>query len=261
MDQIPPASRALFASGMMAIGIDGLCYGDFASVWQGTPAWIPAPTHAPLAYAAATLMLLGAIGLLIERTAAMSARILFFYLALWVVVLRIPAILTSPQIEVNWQGLSEILVMLAGSWVLFAGLTAPHDGSSSSFASGKRGAQLAQILFGLALLPLGLAHFAYLKNTASLVPSWLPYHTAWAYLTGAAQIAAGFGVLLSIVPRLAAMLDAALLSAFTFLVWIPMIVAKPTAKDLWSEFTVSWAITAGAWVVAASIGHRARKKN
>ena len=61
-----------------------------------------------------------------------------------------------------------------------------------------RGSHRATGIFGLALIPLGLAHFVYLNLTAPLVPAWLPYHTGWAYLTGAAQIAAGFGVLLGI---------------------------------------------------------------
>jgi uncharacterized membrane protein len=253
MNRIPPTSRALFASGMIAVGIVGLHYGDFASIWQGTPAWIPATTHTPIAYAAAVLMLLAGIGLLLERTAAISARALFFYLLLWVLLLRVPSVLTTPQIEVNWQGLSEIVTILTGCWILFATLTTSRDGSWSSFATGKRGIRCAQFLFGLALIPFGLSHFAYLAHTAELVPAWLPYHTAWAYLTGTAQLAAGVAVLLSIVPRLAAMLQAALLTIFTFLVWVPMIVATPTVKDLWTEITVSWAISAAAWVVAASI--------
>ncbi len=261
MDKTPPSSRALFASGMIGIAIVGFCYGDFSSVWQGTPGWIPKATHTPLAYVFATIMLFGGLGLLIERTAAIAARLLFYYLAVWVVVLRIPAILTSPQIEVNWQGLSEILVMLAGGWVLFAASIESRDGSPLSFTTGNRGTRLAQLLFGFALLPLGIAHFAYLQNTAPLVPSWLPDHNAWAYFTGAAQVAAGVGVLISVLPRLAAILDAVLLSLFTFLVWIPMLVDKPTAYPLWSEFTTSWAITAGAWVVAASFRKTASKKD
>lgn len=254
MDRIPPASRPLFASGMIAIGVVGLCYGDFASVWQGTPAWIPVSAHTPVAYAAAVLMLLGGIGLLFERSAGVAARALFFYLLLWVLLLRTPAVLTTPQIEVNWQGLSEIVTILAGCWVLFAALTASRHGSWSAFATGKRGIRGAQLLFGVALIPFGLSHFAYLAHTAELVPAWLPYHTAWARLTGAAQLAAGVAVLLSIVPRLAAMLQAALLTAFTILVWVPMIIATPGVKDLWTEITVSWAISAAAWVVAASFG-------
>lgn len=62
-----------------------------------------------------------------------------------------------------------------------------------------------------------------------------------------------FGVYL----RLAATLEAAMLTAFTGLVWIPLILAAPTSRPTWSEFTAWWAISAGAWVVAASF----RKEN
>jgi uncharacterized membrane protein len=260
MDRIRPVSRALFASGMIGIAIVGFVYGDFASMWQGTPKWIPLSTHVPVAYAASVLMLTAGIGLLVERSAPVAARILFFYLALWALMLRVPIVLTTPQIEVNWEGLSEGAVMLAGAWVLFAGLAESRSGSESSVITGKRGTRFAQILFGLAMLPLGLSHFAYLQHTAELVPSYLPYHTAWAYLTGVAHLAAGFGVLLSIVPRLAARLEATMLTAFTILVWIPMIVAAPREQGLWSEITVSWAISAAAWVVAASLSNRVTAK-
>jgi uncharacterized membrane protein len=261
MGRISATSRALFASGMIAIAIVGFCYGDFSSMWQGTPKWIPVSTHVPIAYAASMLMLLGGIGLLFEQSAAMASRVLFFYLVLWALVLRVPIVLTSPQIEVNWEGLSEGLVMLAGAWVLFASLNVSRDESSLGFATGTRGVRIAQLVFGFALVPFGLSHFAYLAHTAELVPAWLPYHTAWAYLTGAAHLAAGLGVLFSVAPRLAAKLEAAMLTAFTFVVWIPMIVAAPTEQGLWSEITTSWAISAGAWVVAASIANRAAKKN
>lgn len=125
-------------------------------------------------------------------------------------------------------------------------------GGWALFAADKRPLRIAQVVFGLALIPLGLAHFVYLNLTAPLVPVWLPYHDGWAYFTGAAQIAAGFGVLLGIYPKLAAAMEAAMLTAFTGLVWIPAILAAPTSRPTWSEFTISWAVSAGAWAVAAS---------
>ncbi len=256
MNNTPFAPRAVFASGMIGLGITGLYYGDFASVWQGTPKWIPA--HTQLAYAATALMLLGGIGLLFTRSAPIAARALFFYLLLWALLLRVPAVVTTPQVEVNWEGLSEILTMLSGGWVLFAALNTSRDGSWMSFATGERGIHSAQILFGLAMIPFGLSHFAYLAHTAELVPAWLPFHNGWAYLTGAAHLAAGLGVLFMILPRLAATLEATMLSAFTILVWVPMLIATPAEKGLWTEFTASWAISAGAWVVASSFAKRPR---
>jgi hypothetical protein len=66
-------------------------------------------------------------------------------------------------------------------------------------------------------------------------------------------------VLLTILPRLAATLEATMLTSFTILVWIPMLIATPGEKGLWTEFTASWAISAGAWVIASSFRSRAEK--
>jgi uncharacterized membrane protein len=222
---------------MIGLGVFGLLNGDFAEIWQFVPASVPG--RQALAYASAALMLVCGVGLLSKRTEALAARVLFPYLALLVLVLKTPAVVKHPLVEVAWQAMSEIVVVFTGGWVLVA--------------ADKRALRVAQLVFGLALIPLGLAHFVYLDLTAPLVPAWLPYHTGWAYLTGAAQIAAGFGVVLGIFPQLAATMEAAMLSAFTALVWIPAILAAPTSRPTWSEFTISWAVSAGAWVVAASI--------
>ena len=230
------AAQIAFATGMLGLGIFGLINGDFAEIWQFVPASVPG--RQALAYASAALMLVCGFGLLSKRTEALAARVLFPYLALLVLLLKLPVVVKHPLVEVAWQAMSEILVVFTGGWVLFA--------------ADKRRLRIAQLVFGFALIPLGLAHFFYLNMTAPLVPAWLPYHTGWAYFTGAAQIAAGLGVLLGIVPQLAAALEAAMLTSFTALVWIPAILAAPTSLPVWSEFTISWAVSAGAWVVAAS---------
>jgi uncharacterized membrane protein len=240
----------LFAVGMIGLGILALVYGDFALVWQPVAAWVPGRTG--LAYASGFVMLLGGVGLLFRATAAFFARILFPYLIVWL-LLKVPALVVAPQIEAVWLGFGELAVLLAGGWVLFARLARLREGSALTFATGDNGIRMARILFAVSLIPIGLSHLVYVKQTADLVPAWLPFRTGWAYLTGLAQIACGIGVLFSMYPRVAATTEAGMLSLFTFLVWGPAILAAPMTRLPWTAFFISWAITAGAWLVANNI--------
>jgi uncharacterized membrane protein len=228
-------ARIAFATGMISLGIVGLVFGDFAQVWSSVPAWVPG--RQALAYASAVLLLACGLGLLVKRTEAMASRVLLSYWMFVVLFVSLPIVVRHPLNEIAWQEIAHFTMLVTASWMLFT--------------TDARRLHIARLLFGLALIPVGLAHFVYLELTAPLVPAWLPYHTFWAYFTGAAQLAAAIGVLLGMYAQLAAFLEAVLLAAFTFLVWPPMMLAAPTKAGLWSEFTISWALCAAAWVVAA----------
>jgi uncharacterized membrane protein YphA (DoxX/SURF4 family) len=152
-----------------------------------------------------------------------------------------------------WLGVGEIAVLMAGGWTLFARLAELGDGSPVAFLSGDRGVWLAKMLFAVAIIPIGLSHIIYVKQTADFVPGWLPYREGWAYLTGAGQIASGLGVLFSILPRVAAWAETIQISLYTLLVWGPKIISAPKTRLPWTAFFISWAIGAGAWVVAQNI--------
>jgi uncharacterized membrane protein len=240
----------LFAVGMIGLGILSLVYGDFALVWQPVAPWIPGRTV--LAYGSGLIMLLGGVGLLLRSRVTWSVRILFPYLIIWL-LLKVPALLVAPQMEAVWLGFGEIAVLMTGGWVLFATLAGLREGSPLTFATGANGIRLAGMLFAVSLIPIGLSHLVYVKQTVELVPAWLPYRVGWAYLTGAGQIACGLGVLFSILPRVAAWAEAGMISVFTLLVWGPAIVAAPKTRLPWTAFFISWAIASAAWVVAQNI--------
>lgn len=240
----------LFAVGLIGLGILTLMYHDFALVWQPVAPWIPGRTA--LAYASGLILLLGGVGLLFNATVAWSVRILFPYLIVWL-FLKVPAVVIVPGMEAVWLGLGEIAVLLCGGWILFARLAALPEGSPLAFATGEKSVHVAKMLFGISLLPIGLSHIVYVKQTADLVPAWLPYREGWAYLTGAGQMACGLGVLLGIFPRVAAGTEAGMISIFTLLVWAPAIAAAPTQRLPWTAFFISWVIASAAWVVAQNI--------
>jgi uncharacterized membrane protein len=235
---------------MVVVGIAILVKGDFVAVWEPPDA---VPARELLAYLCAFISIACGLGLLWPRSAALAARVLLAsLLVLGLLLFKAPAFARAPAQAVSWESCAETLGILAGAWVLYAWLAGPWDRRRLGFATAERGVRIARAFYGLSMIVFGVAHFAYLDYTASLVPRWLPWHVAWASFTGAAYIVAGVAILIGLYARVAAALSAVQMGIFTALVWLPAVAARPTDASVWSETIVSWTLTAAGWVVADS---------
>jgi uncharacterized membrane protein len=250
-EQQPAVS--LFSIGMIGLGALSVIYRDFAFSWQPVPAFHPG--RDVLAVVCGLFMIALSIGLLFRATAAIAARALLpFLLAWW--CLKIPAVVVAPGIEGVWIGFGEIGMLVAGGWVLFARLSGLEG---FRHITGAKGIRIAQIIFGLAVLPVGLSHMLYLAITVSLIPSWMPFRAGLAYLTGVGQIVCGLAILFSIFPRAAALVETGMLALFAFLVWGPdswiaatpkMAGTPPGARFALTAFFITWVIGASALLIA-----------
>jgi len=247
--RVASAGHAVFAATMIGLGILAFITGKFPPTWSGVPKGMPA--REVLAYLCAAVSLAAGIGLLLRRTAALASRVLLTYLLLWLLLFRASHIFFSPGELDTWWSCGDTLVMTAAAWVLYVWFAGDRDRPRLGLATGDEGLRIARVLFGVGLIPFGVAHFTNLADTASLVPGWLPGHVAWAAFTGCAFLAAGVAVLIGVCARLAAALTALQIGLFTLLVWVPTVLSGPNAFQ-WNEFVDSWALTAGAWVVADS---------
>jgi uncharacterized membrane protein len=248
--RIAGAGRLVFAATLVALGIWGLATGHFGAIWQPVPK--SAPAREVLAYVCAGVALASGAGLLWRRTATWAARLLLVFLLVWMAWIKGRAIVLEPTVAASWESLAESVVVVAAAWVLYAEFAGKWDRRRLGFATGDKGLRIARTLYGLAMIVFGVAHLAYIKLTASLVPGWLPSHVAWVYLTAATYIAAGAAIVTGVFARLAAALSVLQMGLFTLLVWAPPLAAGSKDPSVWSEGVVSWALTAAGWVVADS---------
>lgn len=249
-------ARYLFAIASASMAIWSARYGHFA--WHAVPAsmagrdiWV---------YGPALIVAAASIGLCFSRTALQSVLAIGAYLAISAGI-SVPQIVARPLGIDAWYPFCEALTSLVGAWVLYALLRRQSQAPETPMES-SGSVRAAQAVFGLTCVFYGVSHFLYADYTASLVPTWLPDHFAFAYFTGLGHVAAGVAIIVGMMAGLAATLEALMMSLFGLLVWVPSFFAQPRPlwaqppEHQWSELVVTLMVAAAAWIVAISLGNR-----
>jgi len=227
------ASHIAFALTFIGIGGIGFASGTFAPIWQPVPETVP--TRELLAYLTSIIALACGIFLLVKRTQAVAALILFVFLAVWALAFKAPFVVKAPLVEGSYQSIGENLVLIAAAWVLYT----------------RSRTRIAYVLYGLALIAFGLSHFFYLELTTPLVPAWLGVPILWAYATGSIYTVCGVAMVLGLAARLASLAAAANITLITLLVWVPIVAAGGLTAMHWQETVVSCALMVSSWVLAS----------
>ncbi len=248
--RIASLGHLVFAILLIAFGLVGFIEGKFAPIWA--PVAQTTPGRELLIYVCAFVALAGGVGLLLKAAAPIAARGLFVYLALWMLLFKVPFIIRAPFEEVSYQSNGENAVWVAAACVLAVRFASDTEKQRFGFALGDIGLRGARVLYGLALIAFGFSHFFYANMTTPLVPAYLPFHDAWASITGGAYLAAGVAIIAGMLARLAAHLVLLQIALITVLVWTPFVTAGNIDAGHWQETVVSCFITAGAWVMAES---------
>jgi len=247
--RIASIGHVFLATTVLGLGVVGVLYPGFVPIW--TPIPVTAPAHRLLLYVGPALSLVSGIGVLIQRTAATAARLLLASLFFWLLLFRMPNFLRAPLFDACWSAF-PLAVMLAAAWVLYVWFAAAWDRKHLRFISGNGGLRIARLVYGVSLVFFGLAHFIDVKDTLSLIPSWIPGHLFWAYFTGTAFVAAGLAVVFGLCARLAVALSTLQIGLFLLLVWIPILAAGSKVPFQWSETILTGALLAAAWTIADS---------
>src|SRR5471032_677154 len=140
----------VFGLAAIALGLVGLAWGDFASVWQPVPAGVPGRME--LAYAIGGALVIAGAAVNWRRTAAWGSGALTVLYALGVVLLHGPRVAMHFANFGAWDGLAEQLALAAGALVAFASCAGIDVARAASLA------RLGRIAFAACLLSFGAAH-------------------------------------------------------------------------------------------------------
>jgi len=245
--------RYLFAAGLFAFGALNIAFGAFNLQWQPIAG---IPFQLEMARICGAAFILIALGLLVPRTAAWAAVLAAAALAGLYLLPQIVALSHVPPSIGAYLPLSEDTAMMCGAILMAA--TAVKGGAL------ERGfppmlAVAARIGFGLSCVVFGAAHFMYADFTAQMIPGFVPFHLALAYITGCGHLLAGLAIMSGVMARLAATLEAVMMGLFVLLVHVPMLVAgpKPEAMQIdWTMLAAAVTLSASAFAVARSLDGR-----
>jgi uncharacterized membrane protein YphA (DoxX/SURF4 family) len=249
------AGLALYSASWVALGTLCLIAGDFLASYEPVPSSV---SRLPWAFISAIVLIACGLGLMLHRTRKVAAVTLAADLILWIVVLQPVVISKAPTIVFTWLPLSELGALLSGAIVILSGtqLNLP------SFLTNGRDVRTAQVLFGISCFGFAASHFVYGPSTAAFIPNWIPERLFLAYFTGAGHLCAGLAILSGVRAKLAARLEAAMMSSFVLLVHIPSLFLTelpfwaPDHKTVWMALFIAIALSGSAWLIASSVARR-----
>jgi uncharacterized membrane protein len=209
------------------MGFEHFFFGQFIPVvipmW---PEWIP--DHTFWVYCVGALLLACAGAILAGIQARAVAFVLGCLFLLSVLLLHIPAHLLAGAVSLGaWTDPFKAFTLSGGAFVV-AGTLPKRDAGSSFDGLLDRLTTLGVYPMAVTMVVFGIDHFLYTPFVVTIVPAWLPWRLFWAYLAGAALMAAGLGMMARVKARLAA----TLLGSIIF-IWLLVLHIPRAAADLY----------------------------
>ncbi|HYA24624.1 MAG TPA: hypothetical protein VEF05_10715 [Terriglobales bacterium] len=235
--------RIVFGAPAVLFGVIALLWHD-PDTWQNLEQIWRLPFGTLIGGCLMTAQIAGGIGMQYPRTARLASVVLcVVYLCFSLAC--IPGIIAASNIYERY-GCSFFLFfsLLCGAIALYA---ATEANAARAVGFGR----LARLGLGVCAISFTLGQILLLRDTASLVPKWIPPNQMfWAILTTIAFALAALAILLNRQARLAMRLMTLMLALFGVLVWIPHLIAHPEAHFNWSECALTFLITGASWMVA-----------
>jgi hypothetical protein len=235
--------RTVFGAAAVWFGVIALMWHD-ADTWQNLQHVWSLPFGIFLGGCLMAAQIAGGMGIQHPRTTRLASVVLcVVYLCFSLAC--IPDIIAASNIYERYGGSFFLFFsLLCGAIALYA---ATETNAARAVAFGR----VARLGLGVCAISFTLGQILLLRETAQLVPKWIPPNQMfWAILTTVAFGLAAIVILVNHRARLAMRLMTLMLALFGVLVWVPHLIAHPEAHFNWSECVLTFLVTGAAWVVS-----------
>ena len=238
-----PYARIVFGASAVLFGTIALVWHD-ADTWQNLQHIWNLPFGSVIGECLMVAQIVGGIGMLYPRTARL-ASIFLCVVYLCFSLACVPDIIAAANIYDKYGGSFFLFFSLV------CGAIALYSATAADAAKARVFGRLARLGLGICAISFTLGQALLLRETAHLVPTWIPpTQMFWAILTTIAFALAAIAIFIHQQARLAMRLMTLMLALFGVLVWVPHVIAHPQAHFNWSECVLTFLITGASWMVA-----------
>lgn len=239
-------------SGRIIFSVSAVLFGIIALIWHDTDTWQNLqhiwnlPFGALIGYCLMAAQIAGGIAILHPRTAR-PASIVLCIVYLCFSFACIPDVIAAANVYEKYGGTFFVF------FSYFCGAVALYAATDADASRALLVGRLARFAFGVCTISFTLGQLLLLRETAQLVPKWIPPDQMfWAVLTTIAFAVAAIAILANRQARLAMFLMTIMLALFGALVWVPRVIAQPRTHFNWSECVLTF-LTAGAAQMVADL--------
>jgi len=236
--------------GRVVFGASAVSYGVIALIWRDADTWQnlhhvwSLPFGTVISGGLMIAQIAGGLGLLrMARPASLVLCIVYLCFSLACV----SDIIAAANIYDKYGGSFFLF------FSLFCGAFAVYAATEADSAKAVALSRLARLGLGVCAISFALSQALLLRETAGLVPKWIPPNQMlWAVLTTIAFAFAAIAILIKRKARLAIRMMSLMLALFGVLVWVPHVFARPQTHFMWSECVLTFLTAGAAWMVAES---------
>lgn len=239
-----------FAIPMVFFGVQYLRAGSYEGGLPPVPPWAPGGVAG--AYLAGALLVVAGLSMLARIKPRWGAAAIGVFFLFCVLILHTPRMHGIVYSGTDRTRAFEPLALSGAAFVLIGLLHGDRDRMHSDHASDWV-TPMGRWLFALSMIVFGVQHFMYAEFIATLIPTWIPVHLFWVYLTGSGMILVGVGVITRILGGLAATWLGIMFLLWFIVLHIPRSVAAMHNRDEWNSAFVALAFSGASFIVARSL--------